>query len=687
MSDFIANMSGYNDLKPFRFWCQKVLPLVYDDSLSYYELLCKVVDYLNNTMEDVTILGDAFTALQNYVNTYFDNLDVTTEIDRKLDEMFADGSIGMIIENQLAVINARIDEIASLPSGSTTGDAELADIRVGVNGITYANAGDAVRSQIINAKDTIPDIKYLPVNELENTDIYFLDGRYRYVTNTKRLSFSNAPITLRKGDIIRCNLQTRITCVDDPTIYTLFSNDSSVKNTRVSVTGRYYILIRDDDVEDIAVADIEYLYVERVKVEGFIYGYYETLNTLNPVYVFPDENWICCEKGIPVKAGMELELPNGRFVASFVYTDQTYEYFGYCNGIIKAQKDGLMYVIIDVNYADAFFSGVKGQWWYGTTTDEHTVSYSNTRITGKKQNLTYLNENGMNLAFHVHGVDSSWLNQLYALEGGEGTWTVRNTDNSAISVPKIKQYETSLVFPNIYAHRGFKPFAPENTLAALICAKGVGFGGTEFDVRFTSDGVPVLLHDPTINRTARTKQWEAVSDTIYVEQETYQNLIDNYYFDGDMIAKQNIPTLEEYIIMSKGLGMKCLLEIAYQSLTPYTREQVEEIVKTVERCSYLENTVFISFDADYLLYASDYNSDCEIGYITSTMSDAYITNTLRLKADYPKLGLSYAGNDDELSLKCINNGIRLYNNFGAAGTTKFRGEVLLTDSYPPRFRA
>ena len=44
---------NYHTLRPFRFWCQKVLPLVYDDSLSYYELLCKVVAYLNNTREDL----------------------------------------------------------------------------------------------------------------------------------------------------------------------------------------------------------------------------------------------------------------------------------------------------------------------------------------------------------------------------------------------------------------------------------------------------------------------------------------------------------------------------------------------------------------------------------------------------------------------------------------------------------
>lgn len=42
----------YKDLNTFKFWCQKVLPLVYDDSLSYYEILCEVVDYINNMIEN-----------------------------------------------------------------------------------------------------------------------------------------------------------------------------------------------------------------------------------------------------------------------------------------------------------------------------------------------------------------------------------------------------------------------------------------------------------------------------------------------------------------------------------------------------------------------------------------------------------------------------------------------------------
>lgn len=49
-------MSQYKQLDEFYFWCQKVIPLVYDNSLSYYEILCKVVDYLNNVINNQTAM-------------------------------------------------------------------------------------------------------------------------------------------------------------------------------------------------------------------------------------------------------------------------------------------------------------------------------------------------------------------------------------------------------------------------------------------------------------------------------------------------------------------------------------------------------------------------------------------------------------------------------------------------------
>lgn len=109
------NLIGYSGQQPFKFWCQTVLPLVYDDSLSYYELLNKVVAYLNNTITDVANvetnvdsindtmnenmqnLLTAYNQLQGYVNSYFNNLDVQQEIDNKLDEMASSGSLSALL--------------------------------------------------------------------------------------------------------------------------------------------------------------------------------------------------------------------------------------------------------------------------------------------------------------------------------------------------------------------------------------------------------------------------------------------------------------------------------------------------------------------------------------------------------------------------------------------------------------
>lgn len=64
------------DLNYFRFWCYKVLPLVYDDSLSYYEVLCKVVDYINKLIDQDKIFGAEIEGLKRdlaTVKTWIDN--------------------------------------------------------------------------------------------------------------------------------------------------------------------------------------------------------------------------------------------------------------------------------------------------------------------------------------------------------------------------------------------------------------------------------------------------------------------------------------------------------------------------------------------------------------------------------------------------------------------------------------
>ena len=57
-----------------RFWCQQILPLVYDDSLSYYEVLSKIVDYINNNIEDVQKIVEELNNFEEEVDTNLDEI-------------------------------------------------------------------------------------------------------------------------------------------------------------------------------------------------------------------------------------------------------------------------------------------------------------------------------------------------------------------------------------------------------------------------------------------------------------------------------------------------------------------------------------------------------------------------------------------------------------------------------------
>lgn len=63
-------------------------------------------------------------------------------------------------QNQIEVERARIDQFTKLEEGSTTGDAELIDARIGANGVTYNSTGAAVRGQVQQITNDISEVAY-----------------------------------------------------------------------------------------------------------------------------------------------------------------------------------------------------------------------------------------------------------------------------------------------------------------------------------------------------------------------------------------------------------------------------------------------------------------------------------------------------------------------------------------------
>lgn len=101
---------NFNKLTPFRFFCLTNFPFIEEDfdSLTTYELLCKVVGYLNKVIDTTNSIGtqteeltNAFNELKSYVDNYFTNLDVQQEINNKLNEMAESGELGEIITQYL----------------------------------------------------------------------------------------------------------------------------------------------------------------------------------------------------------------------------------------------------------------------------------------------------------------------------------------------------------------------------------------------------------------------------------------------------------------------------------------------------------------------------------------------------------------------------------------------------------
>lgn len=111
----------------------------------------------------------------------------------------------------------------------------------------------------------------------------------------------------------------------------------------------------------------------------------------------------------------------------------------------------------------------------------------------------------------------------------------------------------------VVGHRGAGKLAPENTLAALRAAASMGLDWVEFDARLTADGVPVLLHDRTLDRTT-----DASGPIDCVTARALQGVDAGGWF-GPQFAGEPVPTLPQALACLADLGLNANIEIKAES--------------------------------------------------------------------------------------------------------------------------
>jgi glycerophosphoryl diester phosphodiesterase len=128
--------------------------------------------------------------------------------------------------------------------------------------------------------------------------------------------------------------------------------------------------------------------------------------------------------------------------------------------------------------------------------------------------------------------------------------------------------------PFVSAHRGFSARAPENTMPALTASFEAGADVAEIDVRLTSDGTLVLMHDATVDRTTDGKG--PISE---MTMEQVRNLDAGRWFDRKF-AGTPVPTLDEVLAWARG-RMALLIEL--KNYPERNEAFVDDLVATILR--------------------------------------------------------------------------------------------------------
>lgn len=244
----MVNNYALHNIETLRFWCRKVLPLVYDDSLSYYEVLCKVAAKLNEVIENENTQNETITEgatqLSNLANALADEIERAVAKEGDLQTaLTALENAAEKIANKTNVVNADstneqypsakavYEAMRNMPSGDNVYIATLTDTYEDV--LAQVEAGKAVFFEF----KQIDDDKLTYAIQAPLTQIYNVNNPPTMEFAT--ISYLTGSVKMYYGELRKSTGWTSITAIWLEKTYSTNFKITGRTRINISVYGDY----------------------------------------------------------------------------------------------------------------------------------------------------------------------------------------------------------------------------------------------------------------------------------------------------------------------------------------------------------------------------------------------------------------------------------------------------------------